>query len=259
VSPGIQPSSIAKASGEVDPGVQASAGMTTGMVRLCQVRPDRAATLAQFRRANYADALGGAGAQLPGPSMAKSDKAFPRLATKRLKLRAFAPRDLQSLHACFGDEEAMRYWNAPACKSEAETKRWLKHLAKTTSPYDHLAWAVAEKRSDRCIGMVNYHHREARNAKLEIGYILAPARQGRGLMTEAVAALVAYCFKELSAHRIEALIHPDNVDSIRLVERLGFRCEGGPLRDRWRRDDGYMSVMMYARIAGEQGGGSSSR
>ena len=36
-------------------------------------------------------------------------------------------------------------------------------------------------------------------------------------------------------HRIEALIHPDNVASIRLVERLGFRCEGGPLRDRWRR------------------------
>ena len=70
-------------------------------------------------------------------------------------------------------------------------------------------------------------------------------------MTEAVAALVAYCFDELAAHRIEALIHPDNAASIRLVERLGFSCEGGPLRDRWRRDDGYMSVMMYALIAGD--------
>ena len=47
-------------------------------------------------------------------------------------------------------------------------------------------------------------------------------------------------------HRIEALIHPDNAASIRLVERLGFRCEGGPLRDRWRRGEGYLSVMMYA-------------
>ena len=110
---------------------------------------------------------------------------------------------------------------------------------------------MADKRSDRCIGMVNYHHREARNEKLEIGYILAPAQQGRGLMTEAVAALVAYCFGELAAHRIEALIHPDNTASIRLVERLGFLCEGGPLRDRWRRGDGYMSVMMYALIGGE--------
>ena len=182
--------------------------------------------------------------------MAKIGDTFPTLATKRLRLRPFAQRDLQGLHACFGDEEAMRYWNSPACKSEAETGRWLGYLAKTTSPYDYLAWAVADKRSDRCIGMVNYHHREARNARLEIGYILAPAQQGRGLMTEAVAALVTYCLEDLAVHRIEALIHPDNAASIRLVERLGFRCEGGPLRDRWRRGEGYMSVMMYALIAG---------
>ena len=184
--------------------------------------------------------------------MAKPDTTFPTLSTKRLRLRQFVARDLGGLHACFGDEGAMRFWNTPSCKTEAETERWLTHLAKTTSPYDYLAWAVAEKRSDRCIGMVNYHHREARNERLEIGYILAPAEQGHGLMSEAVAALVGYCLGELAAHRIEALIHPDNAASIRLVERLGFRCEGGPLRDRWRRGGGYMSVMMYALIAGEK-------
>ena len=183
--------------------------------------------------------------------MAKTGNSFPTLATKRLRLRQFAQRDLQGQHACFGDEEAMRYWNSPACKSEAETGRSLEYLAKTTSAYDYLAWAVADKPGDRCIGMVNYHHREARNARLEIGYILAPAQQGRGLMTEAVAALVRYCLEGLAVHRIEALIHPDNAASIRLVERLGFRCEGGPLRDRWRRGEGYMSVMMYALIAGD--------
>jgi [ribosomal protein S5]-alanine N-acetyltransferase len=184
--------------------------------------------------------------------VAETTTAFPTLATKRLRLRAFAARDLPGLHDCFSDEQAMRYWNAPPCKTEAETQRSLRYLAKTTSPDDRLAWAVAEKRSDRCIGMVNYHHREARNQKLEIGYILMPAQQGRGLMTEAVAALVAYCFGELAAHRIEALVHPENVASIRLVERLGFLCEGGPLRDRWHVGGRYMSVMMYARIAGEQ-------
>ena len=183
--------------------------------------------------------------------MAKTENAYPALATKRLRLRQFRPSDLPGLHACFGDEEAMRYWNFPACKTESETERWLQVLAKTTSPYDYLAWAVAEKRGDGCIGMINYHHREARNARLEIGYILAPARQGRGLMTEAVEAIVAYCFDKLGVHRIEALIHPDNAASIRLVERLGFRREGGPLRDRWRRGEGYMSVMMYGLLAGD--------
>ena len=102
--------------------------------------------------------------------MAKHGKAqaHPTLATKRLRLRRFEPRDGAGLHACFGDPEAMRYWNFPVCKAEAESAQWVDILAKSTSPYEFLAWAVADKRSDRCIGMVNYHHREARNAKLEI-------------------------------------------------------------------------------------------
>jgi ribosomal-protein-alanine N-acetyltransferase len=180
--------------------------------------------------------------------LVKSDTPFPVLVTKRLRLRQFTPRDLEGLHTCFGDEEAMRYWNAPACETPAETERWLAYLAKTSSPYDHLGWAVAEKRSGRCIGMVNYHHREVRHGRLEIGYILAPSHQGRGLGSEAVGALVKYCLESLAAHRIEALIHPDNTASIRLVERLGFRREG-KLRDRWRRGEEYMSVLMYALIA----------
>ena len=189
-----------------------------------------------------------------GSSVAKTGEAqaHPTLVTKRLRLRQFEPRDVAGLHACFGDPVAMRYWNFPPCKTEAESERWVKILSKTTSPYDFLAWAVADKRSDRCIGMVNYHHREAHNRRLEIGYILAPAQQGRGLMTEAMQAMLAHCFEELAVHRVQALIHPDNAASIRLAERLGFRCEGGPLRDYWRVGDGYMSVMMYALLAGER-------
>lgn len=59
---------------------------------------------------------------------------YPTFTTKRLRLPPLADSDLDGLHACFGDKEAMRYWNFPACKSETETGRWLKQLAKTTSP-----------------------------------------------------------------------------------------------------------------------------
>ena len=142
--------------------------------------------------------------------MAKPGGSFPVLTTKHLRLRQFAGRDLDGLHACFGDEAAMRYWNFPACETKVETGRWLRQLAKTTSPYQYLAWAVAEKRSDRCIGMINYHHREARNDRLEIGYIVTPSQQRRGIAKEAVGALIKYCLEDLGVHRIEALIHPDN-------------------------------------------------
>jgi [ribosomal protein S5]-alanine N-acetyltransferase len=190
-----------------------------------------------------------------GAIVAKTGKAqiHPTFATKRLRLRQFEPRDVAGLHACFGDPDAMHYWNFPACETEAESARWVKILSNNKSPYAFMAWAVADKRSDQCIGMVNYHHREAHNRRLEVGYILAPAKQGRGLMTEAMQALLAYCFDELAVHRVQALIHPDNAASIRLAERLSFRHEGGPLRDYWRVGETYASVMMYGLLAGKRG------
>ena len=111
---------------------------------------------------------------------------------------------------------------------------------------------MAEKRSDRCIGMVNYHHRQAHNGRLEIGYILAPAHAASRADDGGRAGAPRYCFDELAVHRVEALIRPDNAASIRLAERLGFRCEGGPLRDYWRVGGAYLSVMMYALLADER-------
>jgi len=75
----------------------------------------------------------------------------------------------------------MRYWNFPASKTVAETERALGWLAKTSSPYDHLAWTVADPADNQCIGMVNYHHREVRNRRLEIGHIIGRKHQGKGL------------------------------------------------------------------------------
>jgi len=92
---------------------------------------------------------------------ANKDQGHPLLTTKRLRLRRFHARDLTGLHACFGDAAAMRYWNFPPSQTAAESAHRLKALAKSTSPYSFLAWAVADKKSDACIGMVNYHHREA--------------------------------------------------------------------------------------------------
>jgi ribosomal-protein-alanine N-acetyltransferase len=176
--------------------------------------------------------------------MAKVADGFPTLTTKRLRLRRFEKRDLPDLHACFSDRAAMRFWNSPTCDTMAETEKALGWLAKTTSPYDHLAWAACKKSNDQCIGMVNYHRRDAGNRRLQLGYITAPKHQGKGFGTEAVRAVLEYCAVELHVHRVEALIHPDNVASVRLVERLGFCCEGGPLTDYWRVGTKFVSVMI---------------
>lgn len=173
----------------------------------------------------------------------------PTLVTERLRLRQFELGDDAGLHACLGDERLLRYWDCPLSRNIQETRGWVRQLAKPATPAESMAWAVADKASDECLGMVNYHHREAGNRRLEIGYILRPDHHGRGLMSEAVRALMRYSIDRLQMHRIAATIHPDNAASIRLVTRLGFELEGGPLRDYWRVGDRFMSPMLYSFIA----------
>jgi ribosomal-protein-alanine N-acetyltransferase len=177
--------------------------------------------------------------------MIRSTKGPPVLETARLRLRPMASVDGKALHAAFGDSECMRYWNLPPTRDLAESTKWVDWLAKYT-PYSHAAWTVLGKRDTRVFGMVNYHHRYARNRHLEVGYVLLRPYWGQGFMTEAMQALLAHCFDALRVHRVEALIQPENAASIRVAERLGFRCEGGPLRDRWRVGESYRSTLVYA-------------
>jgi ribosomal-protein-alanine N-acetyltransferase len=59
-----------------------------------------------------------------------------------------------------------------------------------------------------------------------LGYSLAEAEEGKGYMTEALRAAIAYVFEELRLHRVMANYIPRNVRSGRLLGRLGFVIEG---------------------------------
>lgn len=59
-----------------------------------------------------------------------------------------------------------------------------------------------------------------------IGYWIGAPFARKGYMTEAVRALIPFCFRSLRLHRVEAACIPANSASIRLLERTGFTREG---------------------------------
>jgi [ribosomal protein S5]-alanine N-acetyltransferase len=183
--------------------------------------------------------------------MARAPKKQPTLLTKRLRLRPFRGGDLKAMHALYGDSDNLRYWSVPASRHLAATRRMLGwHLA--FRPGHYVMWAVEEAKSRQVIGMINYHRRERRERRVDVGWLLLPQFQGKGYMAEAGRALLRHLFDDLGVHKVEALIRAENKPSAALARRLGFRLEGGPLRDRWLVSDKWHSVMLYGLIAGEE-------
>ncbi len=176
--------------------------------------------------------------------MSEPTPDVPVLLTERLRLRRLTVADAAGLHECFGDPEAMRFWDAPASPDLAETERRIRQSV-SIDPTWHAAWAVLARPHDGFLGMVNYHERRPWNRRLVVGWILARRHWGAGLMHEAMAALLAHCFGALETQRIEAEIEPDNHRSLRLAERLGFAREG-LLRDRLCVAGEPRSILMHA-------------
>jgi [ribosomal protein S5]-alanine N-acetyltransferase len=183
--------------------------------------------------------------------MARKPKTVPTLETDRLRLRPFRPADLKALHTLYGDPENLRYWGVDPSPSLDETRRMLRwHIA--YHPFQYALWAVEEKAGKRLVGMINYHRREMREKRVEVGWLIVPAMQGKGYMTEAGRALLRHLIGTLKVHKVEAMIRSDNQPSVALARRLGFRLEGGPIRDRWLVGGRWHSVMLYGLVAGEE-------
>lgn len=179
--------------------------------------------------------------------MPKKSIPHPTLITPRLRLRQFRADDADAMHKCFANPEAMRFWNQPVFTKRIETERAVRNFIDCTPSY-YRFWAVADAETDRCLGLVNYHDGHIRSKRASIGYIIDPSRQRQGIATEAVSAMLDFCFGELGLHRVQAFIHPDNTASIALVENLGFRREG-LLRDNLRVGNVWRSDLLYAQLA----------
>lgn len=172
----------------------------------------------------------------------------PILTTPRLTLAPIAQADAAALHPIFADPDIMRYVDYPASRDLGDTIRRIEQWT-IPLPEWHATWTV---RLDGIpIGIVNFHHREVWNRRAEIGFVLGRAHWHRGLMREAVGALIGYCFETLGMHRLEATIDPDNHPAIRLALHFGFRCEAAYLRERLCVAGRFRDVALYGLLQPE--------
>jgi [ribosomal protein S5]-alanine N-acetyltransferase len=146
------------------------------------------------------------------------------LVTERLVIRPFVAADLDALHAVYGDPEVTR-WMPPYSELD-DTRRALEiHIAEAAASRPAF-WAVIDRASGELIGDAGLGLVEGGGGELGLGYTLGRAWWGRGYATEAARACLRYAFEELRLPEVLAVVRPENVASIRVLEKIGMQLRG---------------------------------
>jgi len=155
----------------------------------------------------------------------------PVVDTARLTIRLVERRDLGDLFAVNGDEEVVRYNSFPAWKTPADGEAWLERELKKRESGEALQFVIVLRETGRVVGTMVLFKFDEPTGKSELGYSLARALWGRGLVSEAVAAFVEFAFENMGLRRLEASIDPRNGASAKVLTKAGFKHEGHQRRN----------------------------
>jgi len=160
-------------------------------------------------------------------------QSFPALETARLRLRAVKPDDHVFYHALLSIPQVTRFGDFPDAPSKAQSDRILNWMAKRFGAGKGCAWIIEEGKGGAPVGAIRINRIDRLWRWGEIGYESHPDFWGRGLMTEAVRAVVACAHSRFELHRVEAWTLPGNDASDRVLAKTGFVHEGTLKQKAW--------------------------
>ena len=152
----------------------------------------------------------------------------PALREGSISLRPIRLRDARALERELLDNRAwLRQWEAtsPHAPMVFDTRASIRSLQANARAGQGLAYILEYE--GQLAGQLNVSGITYGSlSSATIGYWVAERFAGRNMTPTAVALATDYCFYQLGLHRMEICIRPENVPSLRVVEKLGFRYEG---------------------------------
>lgn len=175
---------------------------------------------------------------------------FPILTTARLRLRAAASGDAAALGGLLSRAEVTRFSNLPDAPNMAQIDRFVRWMAKLQPTGSGCAWIIAEAASATAIGAIRFDRFDRTWRYGVVGSELHPEFWGRGLMTEALRAVVACGHEVFGLNRIKAWTLPSNPASDRVLEKAGFGYEGMLWQRAWF-NGAFHDFRMFGGVAGD--------
>ena len=148
------------------------------------------------------------------------------LETKRLRFRAWRKSDAETLFKYASDPDVGPRAGWPPHQSEEESLRVIREIFSNRH-----TWALELKKTGEPIGCITYYPYAESNIGIgrndaEIGYWIAKPYWNKGLCTEALRAMIDWCFNKKGFLTLWSDYFVDNPASGRVMEKCGFRDTG---------------------------------
>jgi ribosomal-protein-alanine N-acetyltransferase len=170
---------------------------------------------------------------------------FPNIKLRTTIMRKTKKKDLKGLLRVSLDPDVMKYYGTPPVKSMKDITREIKWFNKIYRKNEGIRWIIANKETDEYIGDIGFHNYSKQHRRIELGYKLSKEYRRKGIMTESIKRAMKFAFEKLKVNRIEALVGKDNLASIRLLLKLGYKKEG-ILRQYEKETKGFMDLIMFS-------------
>ncbi len=147
---------------------------------------------------------------------------YPVLRTARLNLRALTDNDVAALQDLRSDMKVNQYLDRPAPASREDILHFIKKIRNGILQQASFYWVITVAGSDKLIGTICLWHIDKVRESAEIGYELNPGYWGKGLMQEAVEAVLHFCFEQIGLQVITAVLDQQNERSTKLLIKSNF-------------------------------------
>lgn len=143
----------------------------------------------------------------------------------RLSLRYARPDDATALFEMGREPAVSRFFSWGPYKEISEATAFIAEMAVQREAGQRLEFVIADEQ-DRPLGITGLSEFDARDRRAVVGTWVGRPHWGSGANADSKALVLSLGFRTLGLQRISAYAHPENVRSLRALERLGFTAEG---------------------------------
>lgn len=162
----------------------------------------------------------------PIPGLPEFPQGQPDLESDRLLLRKLRLDDAEDMFEWASDDVVTQFLSWPTHKTADDSRRYIQTVLDGYRCNEFAGWGIVLKPSNKVVGSLTMRHWQKEHLQTEIGYVMNPRFQGRGIMTEAMRMFLAFGFETLLLNRIEARCFTGNLSSERVMQKVGMVLEG---------------------------------